>query len=77
MDEPTLGLSPLLCQKLKEKLKEINRGGIPILLVEQNAQMGLELSNRTYVFEKGEVVLQGNSKELVTMEEIRKAYLGG
>jgi len=77
MDEPTLGLSPLLCQKLKGKLKEINRGGIPILLVEQNAQMGLELSNRTYVFEKGEVVLQGNSMELVTREEIRKAYLGG
>jgi len=76
MDEPTLGLSPLLCQKLKGKLKEINREGIPILLVEQNAQMGLELSNRTYVFEKGEVVVQGNSMELVTREEIRKAYLG-
>jgi branched-chain amino acid transport system ATP-binding protein len=77
MDEPTLGLSPILCQKLKGKLKEINREGIPILLVEQNAHMGLDLSNRAYVFEKGAVVLQGNSMELITREEIRKAYLGG
>lgn len=76
MDEPTLGLSPLLCKKLSETLKEINREGIPVLLVEQNAHMGLELSNRTYVFEKGEVALEGNSTELVSKEEIRRAYLG-
>jgi branched-chain amino acid transport system ATP-binding protein len=76
MDEPTLGLSPLLCQELKKTLKEINRAGIPILLVEQNAHMGLDLSNRTYVFEKGEVVLEGNSLVLVSREEIRRAYLG-
>jgi branched-chain amino acid transport system ATP-binding protein len=77
MDEPTFGLSPILSEVLKEKLKEINqRAGTPILLVEQNAPMSLSLSNRAYVFEKGEIVLQGKSMDLITQEKVRKAYLG-
>jgi len=76
MDEPSLGLSPLFCQRLEAQMAEISQEGTAIVLVEQNARMGLRLSNRGYVFEKGEVVLEGNSKDLVKREEIKKAYLG-
>ena len=76
MDEPTLGLSPLLCQRLASQIEKINEEGIAIVLVEQNARMGLRLSRRGYVFERGKVVIEGNSEDLVKMDEIKKAYLG-
>ena len=76
MDEPSLGLSPLFCQKLETHVEQINREGIAIILVEQNARMGLRLSTRGYVFEKGKLVLEGKSEDLIIKEEIKKAYLG-
>jgi branched-chain amino acid transport system ATP-binding protein len=76
MDEPSLGLSPLFCQRLSDTCLNINQEGMAILLVEQNARMGLKLSDRAYVFEKGEVVLEGKSQELAQMADIKKAYLG-
>ncbi len=76
MDEPSLGLSPLVCQNLETQVKQISREGITIILVEQNARMGLRLSTRGYVFEKGKIVLEGNSEDLINKEEIKKAYLG-
>lgn len=76
MDEPSLGLSPLVCQNMETQVKQISREGITIILVEQNARMGLRLSTRGYVFEKGKIVLEGNSEDLINKEEIKKAYLG-
>jgi len=76
MDEPTLGLSPLLCRKLEDRMLEINREGIAVLLVEQNARMGLRLGRRAYVFERGKVVLEGNSEDLIRRSDIKKVYLG-
>lgn len=76
MDEPSLGLSPLFCQRLEAKIAEINQEGIAIVLVEQNARMGLRLSSRGYVFETGGIVLEGNSHDLRENEGIKKAYLG-
>jgi len=76
MDEPSLGLSPLLCQRLEANIAKINQEGIAILLVEQNARMGLRVSSRGYVFEKGEIVLEGKSQDLASNNEVKKAYLG-
>ncbi len=76
MDEPSLGLSPLFCQKLEKQIEEINREQIAILFVAQNARMALRLSSRGYVFEKGELVLEGKSEDLVKNEKVKKAYLG-
>lgn len=76
MDEPSLGLSPLFCQRLETQVEQINREGITIILVEQNVRMGLKLSTRGYVFEKGKIVLEGSSEDLMNKEEIKKAYLG-
>jgi branched-chain amino acid transport system ATP-binding protein len=76
MDEPTLGLSPVFCQKLEKKIKEIHRDQIAILFVAQNARMALRLSSRGYVFEKGQCVLEGKSEDLVKDEDIKRAYLG-
>jgi len=76
MDEPTLGLSPLLCQRLAQQITSINREGIAIVLVEQNARMALKLSSRGYVFERGRIVIEGNSGDLIQMDKIKKAYLG-
>ncbi len=77
LDEPSMGLAPLLMQHLFEALKEINAEGTTILLVEQNARMALQFAQRGYVLENGNIVLAGTSEELAGNPEVRKAYLGG
>lgn len=77
LDEPSMGLAPLLMKSLFESLKEINEEGTTILLVEQNARMALEFAQRGYVLETGNIVLEGTSKELAKNPEVKKAYLGG
>lgn len=77
LDEPSMGLAPLLMQSLFASLKEINGEGTTILLVEQNARMALEFAQRGYVLETGSIVLEGTSEELAGNPEVKKAYLGG
>jgi branched-chain amino acid transport system ATP-binding protein len=76
LDEPSLGLSPLLSQQLAGKIKEINREGTTIVLVEQNARLGLMLASYGYVMENGELTLQGKASDLLNNKEVQKAYLG-
>lgn len=77
LDEPSMGLAPLLMIEMFAALKEINEEGTTILLVEQNARMALQFAQRGYVLETGTVVLEGSSKELLENPEVKKAYLGG
>jgi len=77
MDEPSMGLAPLLVKEIFEIIKEINRRGTTILLVEQNAHMALSIAHKAYVIETGEIVLSGTAQELMNSEEVKKAYLGG
>ena len=77
LDEPSMGLSPLLVDQVFEIIKDINRDGTTILLVEQNAGKSLAISDRAYVLENGSVVLAGTGAELAASEMVRKAYLGG
>ena len=77
MDEPSMGLAPLLVKEIFDIIKDINSQGTTILLVEQNANMALSIADYAYVIETGEIVLQGNAKELMHSEEVKKAYLGG
>ena len=77
LDEPSMGLAPLLMMNVFEALKEINKEGTTILLVEQNARLALQFSQRGYVLETGELVLEGPSTELLNNPEVQKAYLGG
>ena len=77
LDEPSMGLAPVLVRDIFETIKEINAQGTTILLVEQNANMALKLASRGYVLETGNVVLEGTSAELATNPEVKKAYLGG
>lgn len=77
LDEPSMGLAPILVKQIFSIIKEINASGTTILLVEQNAHMAISIANRAYVLETGKIVLSGDSKELATSEEVRKAYLGG
>ncbi len=77
LDEPSMGLSPLLVDQVFEIIKEINREGTTILLVEQNAGKSLAISDRAYVMENGSIVLSGTGAELASSEKVRKAYLGG
>ena len=77
LDEPSMGLSPLLVDQVFEIIKDINRDGTTILLVEQNAGKSLAISDRAYVLENGQIVLTGTGKELAASEMVRKAYLGG
>ena len=77
LDEPSMGLSPLLVDKVFEIIKDINRDGTTILLVEQNAGKSLAISDRAYVLENGRIVLSGTGKELAEGELVKKAYLGG
>ena len=77
LDEPSMGLAPLLVKEIFAIIKEINESGTTILLVEQNAHMALSIANRAYVLETGRITLSGSAKELAASEEIRKAYLGG
>ncbi len=77
LDEPSMGLSPLLVQEIFDIITEINSTGTTILLVEQNASMALRIANRAYVLETGRIVLSGTGAELSASPEIKKAYLGG
>jgi branched-chain amino acid transport system ATP-binding protein len=77
LDEPSMGLAPVLVRDIFETLKAINAQGTTILLVEQNANMALKLASRGYVMEAGNIVLEGTSAELAANPEVKKAYLGG
>ena len=77
LDEPSMGLSPLLVQEIFEIIRDIHKAGMTILLVEQNAQMALSVADRAYVLETGHVVMDGTGAELLTNERVRNAYLGG
>jgi len=77
LDEPSMGLAPLLVQEIFSIIKDINEAGTTVLLVEQNANMALSIANRAYVIETGTIVLEGDAKELAQSEDIKKAYLGG
>ena len=77
LDEPSMGLSPLLVQEIFDIIRDIHKEGMTILLVEQNAQMALSVADRAYVLETGHVVMDGTGAELLTNERVRNAYLGG
>jgi branched-chain amino acid transport system ATP-binding protein len=77
LDEPSMGLAPLLMLDVFDALKEINQEGTTILLVEQNARMALKFARRGYVLESGNIVLEGQSEDLLENPEVKKAYLGG
>ncbi|WP_093795078.1 ABC transporter ATP-binding protein [Sporomusa acidovorans] len=77
LDEPSMGLAPLLVKEIFSIIRDINATGTTILLVEQNAHMALSIANKAYVLETGRITLSGDAKQLAESEEIRKAYLGG
>ncbi len=77
MDEPSMGLAPLLIKEIFNIIVDINKTGTTVLLVEQNANMALSIANRAYVLETGRITISGDAKELAASEDIRKAYLGG
>jgi branched-chain amino acid transport system ATP-binding protein len=77
LDEPSMGLAPILVQEIFSIIRNINEAGTTILLVEQNASMALQVASRAYVMETGSIVLSGTGEELMQSEEIKKAYLGG
>lgn len=77
LDEPSMGLAPLMVQTIFKVIEEINNNGTTVLLVEQNAHMALSVANRGYVIETGKVVLSGPARELQSSEEVKLAYLGG
>lgn len=77
LDEPSMGLAPLVVKDIFQIIKDINEEGIPILLVEQNSKAALEIADRGYVLETGELVMQGSAEELLADDELIKRYLGG
>ena len=77
LDEPSMGLAPLLVEQIFEIIRELHKSGTTILLVEQNAQMALSVADRAYVMETGSITLSGTGKELAESEAVKKAYLGG
>ena len=77
LDEPSLGLAPVVVQQVFEIIQNINKMGTTILLVEQNAQMALSVADRAYVMETGRIILSGTGRELAESEAVKKAYLGG
>jgi len=77
MDEPSMGLAPILVEQVFEIIQEINRSGTTVLLVEQNAQMALSIADRGYVMETGKIVLTGSGEELLVNPQVKEAYLGG
>jgi branched-chain amino acid transport system ATP-binding protein len=77
LDEPSMGLAPLLVHEIFDIIKDINDRGTTILLVEQNASMALQIANRAYVMETGTITLSGTGEELLQSDDIKKAYLGG
>ena len=76
MDEPSMGLSPLYVSEIFAIIQEINKDGTTVLLVEQNAKKALSISNRAYVLETGNIVLEGDAKELMQNDQVKRAYLG-
>lgn len=76
LDEPSLGLAPILVQEVGKIIRTINRDGVTLLLIEQNAQMALRLAHRGYVLETGTIALEGTSRELISNDRVRKAYMG-
>lgn len=76
LDEPSMGLAPLIISELFAKIQEINRAGTTVLLVEQNATLALQVSMRTYIIERGNIILAGNSADLMHDERVKEAYLG-
>lgn len=76
MDEPSMGLAPILVQEIFNIIREINEAGTTVLLVEQNATMALSIADRAYVLETGKIVMEGNAKDLLDNDDVRKAYLG-
>lgn len=77
MDEPSFGLAPLVVESLATVIRDINKEGISVLLVEQNAGLAFSLTEQAYVLEVGKVALEGKTKELMNHELVRKAFLGG
>lgn len=77
LDEPSMGLAPLMMLSMFDALNELNKEGATILLVEQNARMALQFAQRGYVLESGSLVLEGSSEELLANPEVKNAYLGG
>ena len=77
LDEPSMGLAPILVEQIFDMIKELHKQGTTILLVEQNAQMALSVADRGYVLETGRISLSGTGAELAASEDVRKAYLGG
>ncbi len=77
LDEPSMGLSPILVQEIFSIIRDINKMGTSILLVEQNAQMALSIADRAYVLENGAISMSGTGQELLESDEVQKAYLGG
>ena len=77
LDEPSMGLAPLLVKEIFNIIKEINESGTTVLLVEQNANMALSIADKAYVLETGRIALAGTEQELASSEAVRKAYLGG
>ena len=77
LDEPSMGLSPLLVEEIFQIIQDVNKGGVTVLLVEQNAKMAMQIANRVYVMETGNITMSGQAEELRNNEQVRKAYLGG
>ena len=76
MDEPSMGLSPILVNEIFDIIRSVSESGTTVLLVEQNAKKALSIADRAYVLETGKIVLEGNAKDLLEDDSIKKAYLG-
>ena len=76
LDEPTIGLAPAVVDVIADVIRQVNRDGVDVLLVEQNAEMALEISDYGYVLEQGRVTLEAPSRDLASNPEVQKAYLG-
>jgi branched-chain amino acid transport system ATP-binding protein len=76
LDEPSMGLSPILVKEIFAIIREVNESGVTVLLIEQNAKMALSIANRGYVLETGKIALAGKAEELLENEDVRRAYLG-
>jgi branched-chain amino acid transport system ATP-binding protein len=77
LDEPSMGLSPLLVEEIFQIIQDVNKSGVTVLLVEQNAKMAMQIANRVYVMETGTIMMSGSSEEMRNNEQVRRAYLGG
>ena len=75
LDEPSLGLAPILANEVYARIKDINQGGLPVLVVEQNTMLALDVASRAYVLENGRIVLAGPASELASNPRVREAYL--